>query len=179
MTLGEAVEPQPLRHQGRAATLHLTRLETSVSQRRQDAYSLPVVAWYGEIRDADDGRRLARRYWLSSSQAGLDIASRLPPAVMVETLPGLTRQADQAMQERGLVKDREQRWQLASTLAALAVRLSAEEAGWAMDVRARLSGIAQRRCGRRPKALMEALMDTLSAHDALMGLDASDRVQAA
>ncbi|WP_322527985.1 flagellar biosynthesis protein FlhF [Salinicola sp. LHM] len=179
MTLGEAVEPQPLRHQGRAATLHLTRLETSVSQRRQDAYSLPVVAWYGEIRDADDGRRLARRYWLSSSQAGLDIASRLPPAVMVETLPGLTRQADQAMQERGLVKDREQRWQLASTLAALAVRLSAEEAGWAMDVRARLSGIAQRRCGRRPKALMEALMDTLSAHDALMGLDASGRVQAA
>ncbi|MGM8932609.1 flagellar biosynthesis protein FlhF [Salinicola halophyticus] len=167
MALGEAVEPQPVRHQGRAASLHLTRLETSISQRRQDPHGVPVLAWCGEIRDADDGRRLARRYWLSSSHAGLDMASRMPQAVLVEALPGLTRQADQLMQERGLMKDREQRWHLASMLAALALRLGAEDAAWAMDVRARLSGIAQRRCGRRPKALLEALMDTLSAHDAL------------
>jgi len=179
IALGEAVEPQAVRHQGRAASLHLTRLETSISQRRQDSHGLPVVAWYGEIRDADDGRRLARRYWLSSSQPGLDIASRLSKAMITEALPGLTRQADQLMQERGLVKDREQRWHLASTLAALAMRLSAEDASWAMDVRARLSGIAQRRCGRRPKALLEALMDTLSAHDALVGIASIDRALAA
>ncbi|WP_110643292.1 flagellar biosynthesis protein FlhF [Salinicola sp. CPA57] len=179
MALGETLEPRPLRHQGRAASLHLTRLETSISQRRRDSHGLPVVAWYGEIRDADEGRRLARRFWLSSSHPGLDIASRLPQAVIAEALPGLTRQADQLLQARGLVEDREQRWQLASTLSALALRLSAEEANWAMDVRARLSGIAQRRCGRRPRALLEALMDTLSAHDALAGLASSDRALAA
>ncbi|WP_110655303.1 flagellar biosynthesis protein FlhF [Salinicola halimionae] len=167
MALGETVEPQPVRHQGRTASLLLTRLETSVSQRRQDSHGLPVVAWYGEIRDVDDGRRLARRYWLSSSQTGLDMASRLPQAVVAEALPGLARQADRLMGERGLMEDREQRWHLASMLAAMALRLGAEDAAWAMDVRARLSGIAQRRCGRRPKALLEALMDTLSAHDAL------------
>lgn len=181
MALGEAVEPQTVRYQGRAANLHLTRLETSLSQRRQDAHGLAVVAWHGEIRDRDDGRRLARRYWLSSSQPGLDIASRLAQAVASESLPALTRQADQLMRDRELVSDSEQRWHLASMLAALALRLGAEEAGWAMDVRANLSGIAQRRCARRPRALLEALMDMLSAHDALAlaGRAVADRTLAA
>ncbi|WP_251977861.1 flagellar biosynthesis protein FlhF [Salinicola avicenniae] len=168
VTLGERLETLTVRYQGRRAALQLTRLDTGLSQRRQDAHSLPVVAWYGEIVDHDDGRRLARRYWISSSQAGLDVPSRLPQVLLVEGLPTLTRQADTLLAERGLVtQDRALRWQLAATLAALALRLGGEDAAWAMDVRARLSGIAQRRCGRRPKALLSALMDTLSAHDAL------------
>lgn len=179
--LGETVGTQTVRHQGRAASLSLTRLEASLSQRRQDVDGLAVVAWYGEIRDRDDGRRLARRYWLSSSQPGLDIASRLAQAVAAETLPALTRQADHLIKARELVADSEQRWHLASMLAALALRLGAEDAGWAMDVRASLSGIAQRRCARRPRALLEALLDMLSAHDALTlaGQAAADRTIAA
>lgn len=168
MALGEKVGQWPVRHQGRAADLHVTRLETSLSQRRQDPHALPVVAWHGEVRDRDDGRRLASRYWLGTAQAGFDAASRLPSALAGDALPGMTRQADRILVDRGLVThDSEQRWHLAAMLAALALRLSEEEQAWAMDVRASLSGIAQRRCGRRPKALLEALMDTLSAHAAL------------
>ncbi|NRB55238.1 MAG: flagellar biosynthesis protein FlhF [Salinicola sp.] len=168
MALGESVGKWTVRHQGRAADLHVTRLETSISQRRQDHHALPVVAWHGEVRDRDDGRRLASRYWLGTAQAGFDAASRLPSAFAGDALPGMTRQADRILIDRGLAThDGEQRWHLAAMLAALALRLSEEEQAWAMDVRASLSGIAQRRCGRRPKALLEALMDTLSAHAAL------------
>ncbi|GHB16614.1 flagellar biosynthesis protein FlhF [Salinicola rhizosphaerae] len=166
--LGETLPARELMHHGKRATLNLTRIETTLCEKRHAEPALAVVAWSGEIRDRDDGRRLARRYWLSSARAGLDVASRLTQAVAVESLPALTRQADTLLDARGLIEhERAERWQLAASLAALALRLSLEEADWAMDVRARLSGIAQRRCGRRPKALLEAIMDTLSAHQAL------------
>ncbi|WP_162617952.1 flagellar biosynthesis protein FlhF [Salinicola halophilus] len=168
LALGETQPPIGIRHRGRPASLTLTRLETSLPLRRGDSGGLAVVAWQGAWFDVDEGRPLGMRYWLASARTGLDMASRLTASLTLETLPTLTAQADRLLAERRPeLADRAHRWQLAAALASLALRLAQEEAGWAMDVRARLGDIAQRRCGRKPKALLEALMDALSALDTL------------
>ncbi|RKR07521.1 flagellar biosynthesis protein FlhF [Kushneria sinocarnis] len=177
---GDELEPVVVRHQGRRVTLQLSRLDVTLTQRREEAHGLPVTAWYGELRDPDDGRRLAKRYWLGTSRAGRDAVTRIKCSLTLEQLPVLTRQAWQALEARGMARtDREQRWQLAAALAALALRLAVEEAEWAMDVRARLSRVAQRRCGRRPKALLEGLLDALNAREALSRAGAMQPVTAA
>ncbi len=168
LKLGEEQAAQDVLHRGRRASLRVWRLETTLSRRCDDPDGLPVIAWQGVWHDADDGRRLGCRYWLSNAQPGFDTASRLASALALEALPGLARQANQLLAaRRPALEDRAQRWQLAAALAALALRLAQEEAPWAMDVRARISGIAQRRCGRRPKALLEGLLDVFSAHETL------------
>ncbi|WP_110685496.1 flagellar biosynthesis protein FlhF [Salinicola aestuarinus] len=168
MRLGERQPPTEIRHRGQPATLELTRLETTLPARRGGGEGLPVVAWQGVWFDVDEGRQLGVRYWIASARTGLDMASRLITSLTLETLPTLTAQADRLVQaRRPELEDRAHRWQLAAALAALSLRLAQEEGGWAMDVRARLGDIAQRRCARKPKALLEALMDALSAQDTL------------
>lgn len=168
MSLGEAKDPVRLFHRGRPAVLHLQRLETTLAARRDAGEGLPVVGWQGVWVDADDGRRLGCRYWIASARTGIDMATRLAAALSLEALPTLTQQADRLLQtRRPELRERASRWQLAAALSALALRLAHEEQDWAMDVRARLSDIAQRRCARRPKALLEALMDALSARHTL------------
>ncbi|WP_168169355.1 flagellar biosynthesis protein FlhF [Kushneria phosphatilytica] len=180
MALGEADEPIMVRHQGKRAALQLTRLEVTLTPNREASHGLPVTAWYGELRDPDEGRRLARRYWLGTSRTGRDAVSRIRCSLALEQLPLLTRQAWQALEARGMARaDREQRWQLAAALASLALRLGLEEADWAMDVRARLSRVAQRRCGRRPKALLEGLLDAFNAREALSRAGAVQPITAA
>ncbi|WIX33581.1 flagellar biosynthesis protein FlhF [Salinicola sp. JS01] len=168
LALGEAQPGITLFHRGRQARLDLKRLETTLAKRRGDGEGLPVIAWEGTWHDEADGRQLGRRFWIGSARTGFDSGSRLAAALALEGLPSLTQQAERLLKtRRPELEERAHRWQLAAALAALALHLAQAEAGWATDVRARLSDIAQRRCGRRPKALLEGLMDALSAHQTL------------
>ncbi|WP_188115185.1 MULTISPECIES: flagellar biosynthesis protein FlhF [Salinicola] len=168
LALGEAQPGITMFHRGRQARLDLRRLETTLAKRRGDSEGLPVIAWEGTWHDEADGRQLGRRFWIGSARTGFDSGSRLAAALALEGLPSLTQQAERLLKtRRPELEERAHRWQLAAALAALALHLAQAEAGWATDVRARLSDIAQRRCGRRPKALLEGLMDALSAHQTL------------
>ncbi|WP_253486390.1 hypothetical protein [Halomonas sp. XH26] len=43
----------------------------------EDAAGTPLLAWVGEVRDPENGKRIARRYWLTPARLGADVRSLL------------------------------------------------------------------------------------------------------
>ncbi|WP_148254114.1 flagellar biosynthesis protein FlhF [Aidingimonas lacisalsi] len=172
VALASPVTTLTLRHRGRRIVMQLSALEvasgTLDDARAQDGVGL--TAWFGELTDADSGRRMGRRYWLASPDS--ELGSALIARQMIHgELPALTRQAWQGIDDAGMGgADVSLRLSLASGLASIAVRLEQDDSPWAMDVRARLLSLLGGQRQRRAKRLLEALLQAFVAYDALREL---------
>lgn len=167
--LATEIDQRQCRWRGRMVTMVLSCLPALHEERRAGASEpAEVLVWLAVLRDVDDNRILARRYWLSNAVTGRDVASRLACALALEGLEPLTRLAMTRLEDANVAHgDHECRLQLAAGLAALATRLELCSEDWAMDVRAQLfnlSGGTRRRTG---PILLDTLLQALAARDAL------------
>ncbi|WP_101676083.1 flagellar biosynthesis protein FlhF [Alloalcanivorax mobilis] len=170
---GEPTAPLAVRYRGRAAQLRLSMLPVAGELRGAGRTPLCGLfnAWFGELRDADRGALLGRRYWLRP-RPGVDhggdpgqggdesaVLALLSAQLGAEGLAALQQRAAQRLAGGP-------RASLAPALARLATRLDSEDAPWAVDLRGQLLGLAG---GRRRSAtgLLEALFTLFEFRDAL------------
>ncbi|RCV91301.1 flagellar biosynthesis protein FlhF [Billgrantia montanilacus] len=179
--LGELAEPMgdvACRFRGAPGRMNLSSLPVAVSPKAGKGVSETIAsrAWLGEVRDAESGRVLAKRYWIAPARLGRDPQSLLLAQLQGDALPQLTRRAWQrlAPAELGEVRP-DVRLLMASGLAAVAVHLDLAEDEGAMDLRAELLGLAGGRQRRRDLALLESLVQLFMVRDAIRHLGLGER----
>ncbi|WP_349618392.1 flagellar biosynthesis protein FlhF [Azotobacter salinestris] len=167
-----------LRHRGRPLWLELRHLPVGLraaGERGGASAPWPVEAWFGTLRDADSGQSLGQRHWLAwSPEPGRRTLAEQADGVRLllacDDLPALTLRAWQALGEVQVPLQTELRLFLAAALAACASRLDQSAEDWAMDLRARLSGLGSGRRLRGPAQQLDALLHLLAAGDAFRQL---------
>lgn len=160
----------PLRYRGRAvqAALRCLPVASELSGERLCAL---LNAWFVDLRDRGNGAVVARGYWLLPSYLEADTATRLIVSQLrSEPLPELARHATTLLPPRSVAAADDAARQIAHRLAALAVRLEADDREWALELRSRLLNLAGTRQKRGPRALLEALVTLLATRDAVRGL---------
>ncbi|GAB2798141.1 flagellar biosynthesis protein FlhF [Halomonas shantousis] len=167
--VGEQHEALTCRYRGRTARLVLRTLGVKLADGQ------PVRAWWGDLTDSDSGQWLAQRYWLSPVMPGRQDEAFQQRAIChqlaQEEQPALIKRAWQRVADRGHAPcDPELQLLLAGALAAVASRLDQENSEWALDVRAQLLGLLGGRRSRSAVALLEALVQLLTACDAFRDL---------
>ncbi|MCE9663977.1 flagellar biosynthesis protein FlhF [Halomonas sp. M5N1S17] len=179
--LGELAEPLgdvACRFRGQPARITLSSLPVAVSLKAGKGVSqtVSVRAWLGEVRDAESGRVLVKRYWVAPARLGRDPQSLLLAQLQGDALPQLTRRAWQrlAPAELGEVRP-DVRLLMASGLATVAAHLDLAEDEAAMDLRAELLGLAGGRQRRRDVALLESLAQLFMVRDAIRHLGLGER----
>ncbi|SDK58985.1 flagellar biosynthesis protein FlhF [Billgrantia gudaonensis] len=176
--LAEPLDEAHCRFRGMASRLKLATLAVNAMPRpsRRGDEGLAVQAWFAEVRDAESGRLVARRYWLTPARLG-----RQPVPLLLHQLQGdglalLTRRAWQRIEPQELGELRpDVRLLLASGTAAVATHLDLADDEAAMDLRAELLGLAGGRRRRRDVALMEALVELFLVRDAIRHLGLGER----
>ncbi|WP_163559524.1 flagellar biosynthesis protein FlhF [Halomonas sp. NO4] len=178
VALAEPLDEARCRYRGVAARLRLASLPVSMTPKpvRRGDDPQNVLAWLGEVRDAESGQMVAQRYWLTPARLG-----RQPVPLLLHQLQGdglalLTRRAWQQIEPQALGEMRpDVRLLMASGTAAVAAHLDLAEDEAAMDLRAELLGLAGARRRRRDVALMEALVQLFLVRDAIRHLGLGER----
>ncbi|MGM0833673.1 MAG: flagellar biosynthesis protein FlhF [Pseudomonadota bacterium] len=142
----------------------------------EDAAGTPLLAWVGDVRDPENGKRIARRYWLTPARLGADVLSLLVIQLQSEGLSSLTKRAWQQLKEadNGEVST-EVRLLMASGIAATVGHLDAASDEASVALRSdllRLLGTARK---RRDTAMLDALVHAFMARDAIRQLSSVSR----
>ncbi|WP_346797087.1 flagellar biosynthesis protein FlhF [Halomonas sp. Bachu 37] len=176
-TLGPLLEEAPhfsqvsVRFRGQVMQLHVAReaVQAPVDPRRASAGEREdMLAWRGEIRDPENAKVVARRYWLTPVRLGDDALSLLLTHLQSEGLAALTRRAWQQLKEAdGGELSPEIRLLMASGLAAVAGHLDVAEDEAAAALRANVLGLAGNRRRRRDIAMLDGLAYAFMARDAI------------
>lgn len=130
-----------------------------------------VSAWLGVLRAEETGRELGRRYWLAPRSMGDTGVSLLREQLEAEALPALARRLHGRLAETlGAETSNALRVVLASGLAMAADRIARSQADWAMDLRADLLSLLNRRAGATPARLADALINLCVGRETLQQL---------
>ncbi|QFT83454.1 Flagellar biosynthesis protein FlhF [Halomonas sp. THAF12] len=174
--LAEAAETRDARFRGQTVRVRFARLavEAGPGGRRGPAASCVMTAWFASLVDPESGRVLARRQWLTPLPAGADVLPLLIGQLHGEALP---RQARRAWERLASLlpaeTDRELRQLLAAGLAAAAGHLDQSSDDEAEQLRGDLLALLGGRRRRREGALLEALLQLLTARDAIRHVGAA------
>ena len=171
--MAERVDERECRLRGMPAQLVLSRLAVSATGKggRHAPVWADAYAWCGELHDAESGRVLGKRYWITPQRLGQAIPPFLLMLLQADGLAVLTRRAWQRLAAAGLGELRaDVRLLMASGLAGVATRLDLAEDAAGMDLRAELMGLGGGRRGRRDVALLDALTQLFLVRDAIRHL---------
>ncbi|WP_173834992.1 flagellar biosynthesis protein FlhF [Halomonas sp. HG01] len=174
--LAEAAETRDARFRGQTVRVRFARLavEAGPGGRRGPVASCAMTAWFASLVDPESGRVLARRQWLTPLPAGADVLPLLIGQLHGEALP---RQARRAWERLPALlpaeTDRELRQLLAAGLAAAAGHLDQSSDDEAEELRGDLLALLGGRRRRREGALLEALLQLLTARDAIRHVGAA------
>ncbi|WFE70498.1 flagellar biosynthesis protein FlhF [Halomonas sp. M1] len=141
-----------------------------------DASGTALLAWYGEVRDPESAKRIARRYWLSPARLGADALSLLATQLQSEGVTALTKRAWQQLKEAdsGDVSA-EIRLLMASGVAAVAGHLDSADDDAALALRTDLMLLLGTQRKRRDTALLDGLVHSFMARDAIRQLGSVSR----
>ena len=142
----------------------------------QDASGLALLAWYGEVRDPESAKVVARRYWLTPARLGAEVLSLLVTQLQSEGLAALTRRAWLQLKEAdsGDV-NADVRLLMASGVATVAGHLDIADDEAAQTLRSdllKLMGAGRR---RRDTGMLDALVYAFMARDAIRQMSSISR----
>ncbi|CAH1042551.1 flagellar biosynthesis protein FlhF [Halomonas sp. TD01] len=142
----------------------------------EDAAGTPLLAWVGEVRDPESGKRIARRYWLTPARLGADVRSLLVIQLQSEGVSSLTKRAWQQLKDSddGEVST-EVRLLMASGIAAAAGHLDVVNDDAAIALRSDLLRLLGTTRKRRDTAMLDALVHAFMARDAIRQLSSVSR----
>ncbi len=159
-----------VRFRGQAMQLWNTHTEV------EDAAGNPLTAWYGELRDPEKGKCIARRYWLTPARLGADVLSLLVIQLQSESLSSLTKRAWQQLKDAdGGEVSAEVRLLMASGVAAAAGHLDVANDESAIALRTDLLRLLGTTRKRRDTAMLDALVHAFMARDAIRQLSSVSR----
>ncbi|HAA45412.1 MAG: flagellar biosynthesis protein [Halomonas sp. 54_146] len=142
----------------------------------QDASELPLLAWYGEVRDPESAKVVARRYWLTPARLGSEVLSLLLTQLQSEGLAALTRRAWQQLKDADSGElSAEVRLLMASGVAAVAGHLDVAEDDDAQTLRGDLLSLLGTSRRRRDTGMLDALVYAFMARDAIRQLGSVSR----
>ncbi|MCE8002328.1 flagellar biosynthesis protein FlhF [Halomonas sp. MCCC 1A11081] len=177
-SMAEAAGQVRCRFRGAPARLMLAALPVEVNFKgsRRERSGFDAQAWFGEVRDAESGKALARRYWIVPAGLSRDPEPLLLALLQADVLPQLARRAWQRLEptEAGDLRG-DVRLLMASGLATVAAHLDFAEDEAAMDLRAELLGLGGGRRRRRDVALLESLLQLFLVRDAIRHLGLGER----
>ncbi|QJQ96574.1 MULTISPECIES: flagellar biosynthesis protein FlhF [Halomonadaceae] len=166
---GKALAPLRFRYRGQPVSLALNYLPVQAQYAEAHDPGGDMTMWVGELVNTDSGRSIGRKFWLSSryepdeSNTSVELIKH---QLLSAELPVLVRRGWQKIQEAGHGRaDADLRLRIASSLAAVALRLDLDSSEWAMDVRAQLLGLLGGQRPRHPNHLLEALCHLFLAQD--------------
>ncbi|AQU84611.1 MULTISPECIES: flagellar biosynthesis protein FlhF [unclassified Halomonas] len=141
-----------------------------------DASGNALLAWYGEIRDPENAKRVARRYWLTPARLGAEAVALLVTQLQSEGLVALSKRAWQQLKkaDSGDVST-EIRLLMASGAAAVAGHLDNASDDEALALRTDLMLLLGSQRKRRDTALLDGLVHALMARDAIRQLGSVSR----
>ncbi|MFP4138194.1 MAG: flagellar biosynthesis protein FlhF [Halomonas sp.] len=163
------------RLRGRAITASLSRLPVTLppTKRAGTSHDECFDAWHASLHDAESGRPLGQRLWLSPVSEAGEVEPMLLAALQGEALAPLTRQAMHRLAEWLPTGTRaELMLSLAASLAAVATHLEHARDEAAMDLRAELLGLLGSRRRRRDTALLQALLELFATREAIRDIQA-------
>ncbi|PAU70732.1 flagellar biosynthesis protein FlhF [Vreelandella alkaliphila] len=142
----------------------------------EGAAGTPLLAWVGEVRDPENGKRIARRYWLTPARLGADVRSLLVIQLQSEGVSSLTKRAWQQLKDAddGEVST-EVRLLMASGIAAAAGHLDIANDDAAIALRSDLLRLLGTTRKRRDTAMLDALVHAFMARDAIRQLSSVSR----
>ncbi|RUR30992.1 flagellar biosynthesis protein FlhF [Vreelandella andesensis] len=142
----------------------------------EDAAGTSLLAWYGEVRDPENSKCIARRYWLTPARLGVDVRSLLVIQLQSEGVSSLTKRAWQQLKasDDGEVST-EIRLLMASGIAAVAVHLDVANDAAAIALRSDLLRLLGTTRKRRDTAMLGALVHAFMARDAIRQLSSVSR----
>ena len=142
----------------------------------EDATGLSLLAWYGEIRDPESAKVVARRYWLTPARLGAEVLSLLVTQLQSDGLAALTRRAWQQLKEadNGDV-NAEVRLLMASGVASVAGHLDIAEDEGAQTLRSDLLNLSGTSRRRRDTGMLDALVYAFMARDAIRQMGSVSR----
>lgn len=142
----------------------------------QDASGLPLLAWYGEVRDPESAKVVTRRYWLTPARLGSEVLSLLLTQLQSEGLAALTRRAWQQLKDADSGElSAEVRLLMASGVAAVAGHLDVAEDDDAQTLRGDLLSLLGTSRRRRDTGMLDALVYAFMARDAIRQLGSVSR----
>lgn len=142
----------------------------------QDASGLALLGWYGEVRDPESAKVVARRYWLTPAKLGAEVLSLLLTQLQSEGLAALTRRAWQQLKEADSGEvNADVRLLMASGVAAVAGHLDNADDEEAQTLRGDLLNLLGASRRRRDTAMLDALVYAFMARDAIRQLGSVSR----
>lgn len=142
----------------------------------QDASGLALLGWYGEVRDPESAKVVARRYWLTPARLGAEVLSLLLTQLQSEGLAALTRRAWQQLKEADSGEvNTDVRLLMASGVAAVAGHLDNADDEEAQTLRGDLLNLLGASRRRRDTAMLDALVYAFMARDAIRQLGSVSR----
>lgn len=159
-----------LRFRGQAMQLWTVYAEVT------DADGTALLAWYGEVRDPESAKRVARRYWLTPARLGTDLIALLMTQLQSEGTAALTKRAWQQLKDAdGGDVSSEVRLLMASGAAAVAGHLDCAGDDDAQLLHQDLMRLLATQRKRRDTALLDAVVHLLMARDAVRQMGSASR----
>jgi flagellar biosynthesis protein FlhF len=142
----------------------------------EDASGFSLLAWYGEVRDPESAKVVARRYWLTPARLGAEVLSLLLTQLQSDGLAALTRRAWQTLKEAdsGDV-NAEVRLLMASGVAAVVGHLDVADDEAAQTLRGDLLNLSGTSRRRRDTGMLDALVYAFMARDAIRQMGSVSR----
>lgn len=167
-------ESRPSHHVGvrfRGQALQLWSVHAEVA----DGDGRRHLAWYGEIRDPESAKRIAKRYWLTPARLGIEVESLLTTQLQGEASVALAKRAWQVLKDAdGGETSPQVRLAMAAGAAAVATHLDGAEDDTARALREDVMRLGRARA-RRDTALLDAVMHLLMTRDAIRQLGSVGR----
>ncbi|MGP9764773.1 flagellar biosynthesis protein FlhF [Halomonas sp. AOP13-D3-9] len=142
----------------------------------EDASGTALLAWYGEVRDPESAKVVARRYWLTPARLGAEVLSLLLTQLQSEGLAALTRRAWQQLKEADSGDlNAEVRLLMASGVASVAGHLDVADDEEAQTLRGDLLNLLGTSRRRRDTGMLDALVYAFMARDAIRQMGSVSR----
>ncbi|ELY20354.1 flagellar biosynthesis protein FlhF [Vreelandella titanicae] len=142
----------------------------------EDASGTALLAWFGEVRDPESAKVVARRYWLTPARLGAEVLSLLLTQLQSEGLAALTRRAWQQLKEADSGDlNAEVRLLMASGVASVAGHLDVADDEEAQTLRGDLLNLLGNSRRRRDTGMLDALVYAFMARDAIRQMGSVSR----
>ncbi|MCH4812246.1 flagellar biosynthesis protein FlhF [Vreelandella neptunia] len=142
----------------------------------EDASGCALLAWYGEVRDPESAKVVARRYWLTPARLGAEVLSLLVTQLQSDGLSALTRRAWQQLKEADSGDlNAEVRLLMASGMASVVGHLDVADDEGAQTLRGDLLNLSGTSRRRRDTGMLDALVYAFMARDAIRQMGSVSR----